>query len=265
MSTELPIQNKLPLTVLVLCGNEERNIDACLASVADWAAELLVVVDASSSDRTEQIARRYTDRVLRHHYENYATQQNWSIPQASQAWVFVLDADERATPGLRDSIARLFAVELAHDGYWIRRANYLLGREVRHSGWGNERVLRLFRRDSTRYQQKRVHAKADIANTGAIDGRIIHYSINSIQDWVAKINRYSTWKSQDKFEKNTPLPYLQLLLRPPYRFFKDYVMRAGVLDGWRGFMIAVMSSIAEFIMIAKVLEQRWRGAPGDRG
>jgi hypothetical protein len=247
---------KIALTVLVLCGNEENNIGLCL-DTAKWASELLVVVDDSSVDRTEEIALQYTSRVLRHKYENYATQQNWAIPQASNEWVLVLDADERITQSLQCEIDALLKSTVVHDGYWLRRANYLLGKEVQYSGWGNEKVLRLFRRDKARYQNKRVHAKAEIENTGELQGRIIHYSINSFHAWIAKINRYSTWKSLDKFEKRSRFPYIQLLLRPPYRFFKDYALRRGVLDGWRGFMIATMSAFSEFIMSAKLIEQYW--------
>lgn len=257
MNGDLRAQDKLPVTVIVLCGNEEHNIAECLET-ATWADELLVIVDQNSRDRTEEIARRFTGRILRHPYENYAAQQNWAIPQARHDWVFVLDADERITPELVEQLRNLFRMGMDRDGYWIKRSNYLLGKRVRFSGWGKEWVLRLFRRDTTRYQVKRVHAKAEVAHAGYVPACIVHYSISSMECWVSKINRYSSWKSQDKFEQGSPFPYFQLVLRPPFRFFKDYVLRLGVLDGWRGLMIAVMSSYSEFVMTAKLIERHWR-------
>lgn len=252
-----------PLTAIVPCSNNAGTIAACLESVR-FAAELLVV-DAFSTDGTAEIAGRIADRVLRHAYRNYAAQNSWAIPQARHDWVLIVDSDERVTPELAEEIRALFARGPAHRGYWIPRRNFLFGREIRHSGWGGERVLRLFHRGHGRYRPKRVHAGVVVANPGALRGAIVHESVADLSGWVAKIDRYSSWKSEDKFQRGAALPLLQMVGRPPLRFAKDLLLRRGFLDGWRGVLIAGMSAWAEFLTAAKLLERRWRAHPAGGG
>lgn len=240
------------LSVIIPCFNEEKNIEDCLKGVL-WADEV-IVVDSFSTDRTLEIAKRYTDRVVQHEYVNSATQKNWIIPQARHEWILIVDSDERVTPELKDEIIRILSSEQPKDGYRIRRKNFLFGREVKHSGWGRDSVLRLFRRDMGRYREKRVHAEIELENTGMLNGFFEHDSVSSLSDWVNKINRYSTWKARDKHEKGTLAPVLHMILRPPARFCKDFVVRLGFLDGWRGFLIASLSAFAELVMAAKIVQ-----------
>ena len=137
-----------PLTVIIPTFNEEENIQECLESVA-WADEIMVV-DSFSKDRTLEIARRHTDRILQREYINSASQKNWAIPQTRHQWVMVVDADERVTPELRDEIRALLAAGPPASGYVIRRVNHFLGRRSRSGGWASDRVLRLWDRSKGR-------------------------------------------------------------------------------------------------------------------
>jgi len=244
--------DQIKVTVIIACFNQEKLIVPCLESVK-WADEILVV-DSYSTDKTVEIARKYTDRVLQHEYVNYATQINWAVPQAAHDWIFIVDSDEEVEEVLEREVLDLLKTEPEKDAYWIGRKNFLFGMEVRHSGWGGERVLRVFRKKLGRYKDKRVHSRVDIQNTGNLNGSVLHIPITSMSEWVSKINKYSTWKSQDKFEKRTWSPVVQMILRPPVRFFKDYLLRLGILDGWRGFLIAAMSAFAELVMSSKVVQ-----------
>ncbi|MGD0211330.1 MAG: glycosyltransferase family 2 protein [Desulfomonilia bacterium] len=248
METALPVK----LSVIIPCFNEERNIEACLRSVK-WADEILVV-DSFSTDNTLEISRTFTDRIVQHEYINSAVQKNWAIPQARYDWVLIVDCDELVTPELREEIASLLRQGPRKDGYWIRRKNYLFGKEIKHSGWGNDSVLRLFRRDLSRYQEKRVHAEVELKDTEMLQGYLEHNSVSSLSHWVNKINRYTSWKAQDKYDKGITAPVLHMILRPPATFLKDYVLRLGILDGWRGFLIASMSAFADLVMTAKLVQ-----------
>jgi len=243
----------LPVTVLVPCFNEASHMEACLTSVASWAGEILVV-DSYSSDETVEIASRFTDRILQHEYVACAAQKNWAIPQARFEWVFVLDCDERCTDALHQSIREVVLGDAAYDGYWVSRLNHLFGKEIHYSGWGNDTVLRLFRRDVSRYEDKRVHTEIQLEHVGVLEGKLLHYTVSSIEQWSQKINRYSSLKAKDKLDKNTAMPVMHLLMRPFWRFFKDFILRRGIFDGWRGFLIAGMSSYAEMLMAAKLVE-----------
>ncbi|MBN1356483.1 glycosyltransferase family 2 protein [bacterium] len=252
--------SRLPVTVLIPSFNEEKNIHACLESVT-WADEILIV-DSFSTDRTLDIAREFPVRILQHEYINSAEQKNWAIPQAKHEWVLIVDCDERVSPELKEEIQVLLRGNPQREGYWIRRSNFLFGQPVTHSGWGHDRVLRLFRRDKGRYRKKRVHAQIELNDTGELNACMVHYSIDSMSQWITKIDRYSTWKSQDKLEAGFRVPMLQSLIRPEVRFFNEYVIRGGFLDGYAGFLIAAMSAISEFLMSTKVLTARQRSRKG---
>ena len=251
---ETPAHDRRKMTVIIPSYNEEFHIAACLQSV-DWADEILVV-DSFSTDATLEISRRFTDRILQHEYANSAAQKNWAIPQANHEWVLIVDCDERVTPSLRDEILELLQEEPQKEGYWIYRDNYLFGKRIKHSGWGGDRVLRLFRRDIARYDQKRVHAEVKIQDAGVLHNRLTHYSVSDMRHWVNKINRYSSWKAEDKCERGVNFPLLHLIFRPPIRFLKDFVFRLGFVDGWRGFLIASMSAFAELIVSAKLIQDK---------
>jgi glycosyltransferase involved in cell wall biosynthesis len=240
-----------PISVVIPCFNEEANMSDCLESVK-WADEILVV-DSFSTDNTLEIVGRYTDRVLQREYKNHADQLNWAIPQARHEWVLVVDADERVPEILEKEIRSIDFSARDVDGYWIKRDNHLFGKRMRFSGWGRDRVMRLFRRDVGRKKDKRVHAEFQVARSGSLQGSILHYPMPSIEVWVEKINRYSTWKAMDKVEKGNPNALMHLFFRPPIRFFKDSVLRLGILDGWRGILVAAMSAFAEMLMSAKMI------------
>jgi glycosyltransferase involved in cell wall biosynthesis len=243
------------LTALIPCFNEEKNMDECLKSVA-WADEIFVV-DSFSTDKTLEIARKYTDRIVQHEFINDAVQKNWAIPQATYEWILIVDCDERVTPELKEEILSVLSREHMHDGYWVKRNNYLMNKVVRYSSWGNDTVLRLFRRSKGRYQEQRVHGEIMLEDTGMLNAYLDHHTVASMGEWVNKINRYTLYKAQDKYDKGITFPVPYMLVRPPLRFLKDYVLRLGILDGWRGFLISAMGAFADLVMTAKILEMTY--------
>lgn len=240
------------ITVIIPCFNEEKNMAQCLESVK-WAAEI-IVVDSFSTDKTLETARQYTRNIFQRKYISNADQMNWAIPRASQPWVLVVETDERITPALRDEILALDLAACPVDGFWIKRANHLFGKRILYSGWGRDEGLRLFRRDKGRKQNKRVHAEYQVPRAGRLNSSMLHYPVPSMEVWVEKINRYTTWKAMDKAGKDSVHPLIHMFFRPGARFFKDSIIRLGFLDGWRGLLIAAMSSFAELVMSAKLLK-----------
>jgi len=145
-------------------------------------------VDSYSRDRTIEIAREFSARVVQHEYLNSAAQKNWAIPQASHPWVLLVDADERVTPELRDEIRGILAEGPRFDGYWIRRANHFLGRRMRHCGWETDQVIRLFRRDLGRYQDREVHAEIQLPGPlPVLRNHLLHYSFRSFRQYWHKM------------------------------------------------------------------------------
>lgn len=248
------------VTVIIPTFNEEVNIAACLDSVA-WADEVFVV-DSFSTDKTPEIAQSRGVRFVQHEYVNSATQKNWSIPQAAHPWVMIVDADERVTPELKEEILRVLGSPAA-DGYDIRRENYFMGRRVRYCGWQSDMCLRLFRRDKGRYQDRQVHA--DVIIDGKVERlqhALIHETFRNFEQYMKKFDRYTTWAAGDRAKRTKNVNFAHLALRPMGRFFKQYVLKLGFLDGKTGLIICSLAAYSVFMKYAKLWEIREREANG---
>jgi glycosyltransferase involved in cell wall biosynthesis len=245
-------QNRPPITVLIPTRNEEENIRDCLESVK-WADEILVV-DSGSTDRTREIAAKYTGRVLEHEYVSSAAQKNWAIPQAAHLWVLIVDSDERVTPELREEILDLLRRGPDCAGYYIRRVNHFMGRPVRHV-WKNDKCLRLFLRDKGRYQDRHVHADVEIEGvTGWLKNPLLHYTCQSFEKYMLKHDQYTTWAARDRAKGTPRVCWHHLTARPAFRFFKQYVLKLGFLDGRAGLIICGLSAFSVFMKYAKLWE-----------
>lgn len=248
------------LTALIPAGNEERHIAEAIASVR-FADEVLVVLDAASNDRTREIAEGLADRVLVHEYENSAAQKNWAIPQCAHPWVLVLDCDERVTPELRADIERVLDEDGPEDGFRIHRLNHFMGKPIRGSGWQRDDVLRLFRRDRGRYEDKNVHADIIFpdgkpAQVGRLRGKFLHFTFDSFEQYLVKHGRYARWASGDRGKRTERVGLVQIMGRPMWRFFRHYVLFGGWRDGIEGFIISWMAAHSVFLKYAHLWEER---------
>lgn len=241
------------LTVIIPTYNEEGTIGDCLASVG-FADEVLVV-DSFSTDGTVRLARDAGARVLQHEYVYSARQKNWAIPQAAHEWVLLVDSDERVTPPLRDEILALLESGPEHDGYWILRANHFLGRRMRRCGWGTDRVIRLFRRDVSRYQDREVHAEIDLAGPlPVLRHPLEHHSFRSFRQYWRKIQLYSEWGAAQMYKEGRRAGALQILGRPVTRFLKMYVIRLGFLEGVHGLVLSLLGAFTVYLKYARLWE-----------
>jgi glycosyltransferase involved in cell wall biosynthesis len=254
-----PIASSLkpaPLSAIVPCFNEERMIAACLESL-NFVDEILVV-DSFSTDKTLELARGFPVRIIQHEYANSAAQKNWAIPQATHPWVLIVDSDERVTPELASEIKEILR-KPEHDGYWIRRRNFFLGREIRHGTWRTDKVLRLFRRDSGRYQNKHVHAEIEMKGSiGWCAHPLIHYSYRDLEDYLRKAPRYTTWGAMNARDKGIRGTRWRMLGHSAACFFKGYIIKRGFADGAEGLIIAMMESFSAFLKYARLWEMQNR-------
>ncbi len=247
-----------PLTVIITTFNEADNIAGVLASV-DWADEI-IVVDAFSTDNTAALAQQHPKvRLLQRAYTGPADQKNWAIPQAKHTWILLLDADERVTPELRQEIERwLHQDDIPFDAFWIGRNNHFLGQPVRYSGWQGDAVVRFFRRDVCRYDEKQVHE--EIITKGIrvsrLKFRMEHYTFKSVAHFLEKINRYAVWSAQDYAAKTPRVTILHLFFKPLFRFFKHYVIQRGFLDGLTGLAVCSILAWSVFLRYLYLLEMK---------
>jgi glycosyltransferase involved in cell wall biosynthesis len=252
-----------PLSVAVITLNEEARLGPCLASVAGWADEI-VVVDSGSADRTVEVARAFTDQVSAHPFQGYGAQKNLALARCRHEWVLSLDADERVTPELRAEIDRVLGREPAETGFAVPRRNLFGGVWLRHGGLYPDYQLRLFRRSAGRFVENAVHESVTVSGqVGTLAEPMLHHSYRDLEDFVRRSNRYSTLSAQDWIRRGRRAGLLGLVTRPLGRFFSMYIVHGGFLDGWRGFVLAVLYAEYVFLRMAKVWETRRGGKPGE--
>ena len=247
---------KQKLTVIIPCKDERMNIRPCIESARTVADEVLVA-DSGSSDGTLEIVRSLGGcRIVEREYINSGNFKNWAIPQAGHPWVLILDSDERVTAALADEINRLLAGSPHCDGYHIYRANYFLGHRIRHSGWGRDKVLRLFRRDLGRYVGESDHAEVhlDSGKAGHLRARLEHFTYWTYDQYFRKFGRYTVQGANNYRAAGRRASFAQMLLAPPLRFLHCYIVRLGFLDGMAGLQLSALTGMSSFVKQIRLWE-----------
>ena len=240
-----------PLTVVIPTLNEAGQIRDCVRHL-DWVDEILVA-DGGSLDGTPDIACAAGARVLKETGPTIAAQRNAAIAVARHSWILALDADERVGPDLAREIVAAVA-QPTHAAYAIRRRNVYLGRVMNHAGWGSDWVVRLFQRDQ-RFVERRVHeALQRQRDVGRLVGPLDHVPYSTLGHHIEKIDRYATWAARDLADKGRRARLTDLLLRPPARFLRMYLLQGGVLDGWRGTMLCAVTAVNVFLKYSRLWE-----------
>lgn len=246
---------KTPITVTVRTFNEELNIRDCLESVR-WADEI-IVVDAHSTDRTAEIAREFTDKVILRPWAGHIATSQFATDQAANRWVFSIDADERISPELRDEIQALDLDNGGCDAYDVPRLHWFMQRWIHHSGWYPDRNIRLFRKDRCHWAGYAPHDKVQVpGRLGRLTGDLYHYIYRDLAHFAATKNSYSTLTAEDHQRTGRRASLFDITLRPFGNFFHRYLIRLGFLDGLAGFVISIMEAHCVFMKYYKLLELR---------
>jgi glycosyltransferase involved in cell wall biosynthesis len=253
------------ISAIVVCFNEEDNIGRCLASLR-WCDEI-VVVDSFSADRTVEIARRYTDRVIQRAWAGYRDQKSFAHSLATKEWVFLVDSDEEVSPELCAEITSAlsrFGGECA--GFSVPRLVFYLGRWWRRGGWYPDFDVRIFRNDSARWGGQDPHEKILVdGKTRRLTHPLRHYSYRDVADHWKRINRFTSIAASEQKAEGRLWRWRDNLLRPPFRFFRSYIWKRGALEGFPGFFIAATAAIYVFLKYAKLRELELAGEDERRG
>ena len=243
------------LSVAIITHNEEKNIRDALESVK-WADEI-VVVDSGSTDKTQEICREYTDKIYSFEWHGFSEQKNRAVSFTTQPWVFVLDADERVTVELKDEILNITKDKSSKDGYYLPRKNYFARRWIKHGGWWPDYTLRLFRREKGLFEAREVHESIKvIGSTGYLKNPIEHYTYKDIDDYLKRMQTYSTLAAKELFKKRCRGSILDIIFRPPATFFKMFFLQLGILDGIYGIILAYLYSVYTYKKYWKLRELR---------
>jgi glycosyltransferase involved in cell wall biosynthesis len=245
------------LSAIVITKNEAANIGACLDSVA--FCDERIVVDCGSTDATVAIARDKGARVEFHDWAGFGPQKNYALSLATGTWVLSLDADESVTDELAASIQSAIAGGGA-DAFDVLRLSSFCGRQMRHSGWYPDYVLRLFRRGAARFDDVIVHERVIYDGpVRRLSGALIHHPVRKLEDSLSRLDRYSTAKAQMLVASGRRVTFMTGIGHGLFSFFRAYILKAGFLDGAEGFLLAVVNAENSYYPYMKAwLEMRKR-------
>ncbi|MCP4549852.1 MAG: glycosyltransferase family 2 protein [bacterium] len=248
-------QERITLSVVMIVKDDGRRLRDSLASVfvegEDFADEV-IVADTGSRDDTPDIAREMGARVIDLPFTGFGETKQRALDHATGDWVFALDSDEVISPALRTEIRRTIT-DTDKAGFIIPRISWFLGKRIRHGGWGQDEILRLFRREQGRYNDAPVHEKVIITGpAGRLDGHLEHNTDPYFPQYLAKIDRYSTLAARqiaaDPKKRTGTWP---ALAHASSKFWRMLILKGGWRDGIHGLLLAVSSGYTGFMRYTK--------------
>jgi glycosyltransferase involved in cell wall biosynthesis len=252
----------LAISLVLITRNAASQLDACLAS-ARALVDDIVVLDSGSDDATQVIAERHGARFASQPFAGFGPQKQAAVALARHDWVLCLDADERLTPALADSI-RVALADPRHAAYRFNRRNRFFGRYLGHGEAYPDVCLRLFDRRCAGWSDDAVHEKVVVreGSVGELAGDLLHDSAESLSHYIAKQNRYTDLQADALFAAGKRATVGKLVLSPLTRFVRFYIFRLGCLDGAAGFAHIAIGSFFAFVKYAKLMA-RWQAVQGE--
>lgn len=240
------------LSVIIITCDAEQHIENCLKSV-EWADEI-IVVDSGSKDETINICRQYTQHIFSYtDWQGFGVQKNRALSHATGDWILSIDADEQISVALRSEIQHAIT-QSTYSAWIIPRLSRYCGRWIYHS-WGKDYVLRLFRRHCAQFSNDLVHEKVIIQQglTGKLLAPLLHFSFNSVEEVLQKINVYSTASAQMQFQRQKKSSLTRAVIHGLWAFLRSYILKRGFLDGREGFILAVSNAEGTYYRYIKLM------------
>ncbi len=259
--------SKPSLAVAMIVKNEARHLQACLESVYDWVDEI-VILDSGSSDNTEAIARTFTDKFYcNSDWPGFGLQRQRAQQYVTADYILWLDADERVTPELKNSILQAISEDKPKQVYRMNRLTTAFGKEIRHSGWSPDWVTRLHKTADTQYNDALVHESITIPadfRLVSLHGELKHFTFERLNEYTRKTQLYmQSWADQREGKKSSSL--MSAIIHGFFRFFKMYVLKLGFLDGRHGLLLAILSANTTFTRYADLwLRNYVKKSPKDK-
>ena len=229
------------LSVILICKNEAHRLAATLEAVR--FADEIIVVESGSTDDTVAIARSIADIVVvTDDWPGFGPQKNRALDLATKDWVLSVDSDEIVSDALREEI--LGAIDSGtHEAFRMPRLSSFLGREIRHSGWWPDHVLRLFRRGDTRFSDDLVHERVVFDGpVGTLREPLQHACYETMDEVRKKSELYALAAAQSLHKRGRHGGPVIAAIKASTTFLQHYVVRRGFLDGRAGWGIAISSA-----------------------
>jgi glycosyltransferase involved in cell wall biosynthesis len=244
------------ISAIINTYNEAKNIERCLTSLS-WVDEI-ILVDMGSTDGTRQIAARYKALIYDFDYTGFVEPaRNFAISKAQGDWILVMDADEEVTSGLAN-ILQDEAVNGTFEFYRLPRKNIIFGKWLKHAGWWPDYQIRFFKKDTITWPEK-IHSIPQTRGHGrdlepTEENAIVHYNYQSIEDFVSRLNRYTTVQAQDLIAEHKLVNHSTLIQAPLREFLIRYFSQEGYKDGFHGLAACLLQAASELVLYLKVWE-----------
>jgi glycosyltransferase involved in cell wall biosynthesis len=248
------MEEKIPLSVVILTKNSQEMVEDCLKSVFGWVEEI-IVVDDMSIDRTKEIVKKYTDKIFIKKWIKEGVQRNFAYSQAKNTWVLTLDPDERVTLELKKELEEIFTNNnIEFSGFSVSMKTYLGEHWIRWGGWYVAK-LKIFRKDKFRYEEAEIHPRAFLeGKEGRLKADIIHLNYQDFSQYIEKTNIQSTLEAKKWLRDKRKMNFFIASLRTVDRFVRMFFRKKGYRDGFLGFMVAYISGLYQILSYAKYWE-----------
>ncbi|OAD44739.1 glycosyltransferase family 2 protein [Polaribacter atrinae] len=238
------------ITAIIPTLNEEIHIADAINSVS--FADEIIVIDSFSTDKTIEIAEKLHVKIIKRKFDDFSSQKNFAIEQATHSWIYILDADERVTAAVEKEILEAVNNPNGFVGFYVRRAFYFAKQKINYCGWQRDKVVRLFLKEHCRYSgvvHETIYTKGKL---GFLKSKIDHFGYRSYDHFISKINHYSSLKAKQLHANGKKVSAFHLLIKPAARFFIHYVIRLGFLDGLAGLILAKILAYSVFTRYIKL-------------
>ena len=245
------------LTAAIIACDEEAKIGRALESLLGIADEI-IVVDSGSVDRTPEICAEYGARFIVREWQGYRNQKQYATDLAGFDWVLSLDADEELSAELREEIIKWKnSSENGTAGFFLPRMTWLMGSWIKHTTWYPDWQLRLFRKDQGKWTGLNIHESFRVeGKTAKMTGHLLHYTYSSVSEYLVQLEKFTSLAAEDYVARGKKPGILRLVLSPPAVFLKNFVLKAGFLDGRAGFAVSCFSAVSTFFKLLKTEELR---------
>jgi glycosyltransferase involved in cell wall biosynthesis len=233
------------ISALAITYNEESNIESYIKSLS--FADEIIIVDSNSTDETAKIAKQNNVTFIQREFDNFSNQKNFAISQANYDWIVFFDLDETISHELAEEIQKKIASNSNTVAYNVKRNFHFMGKHIKYSGFQNDLAIRVFKKKHCKYNNKLVHETLEVnGKIETLKNRSEHYSYKGYDNYNDKLTRYSKLQAEMLYKKNVRPNLYHFLVRPWYRFFHQYIIKLGFLDGKEGFILAYLSAFAVY-------------------
>ena len=235
----------MKISAVIITKNEARNIGRCLASL-EGVADEIVVVDTFSEDGTQEIAKSHGARVIEKEWLGYSATKNFANDTAQHEYVLSLDADEALTDTLKQSILAIKQTGGAGKVYTFNRLAFYCDKPIRRAGWYPDTKPRLFPKGAAEWKGAYVHEEL-IPNEGVdvqwLEGDLLHYTYYTVEEHVERARKYAALAAQRIADAGKGNLQVRRIGSTVWRFIKMYLLKGGILEGWRGLAICRISAL----------------------